>query len=91
MSVSMRWEQCCESEGCKRPAQHGLLCAACFMAATPARRAVELDTSPVHRLGALWSLPAAQSVTRARCAVEADSARIDPLEALWSLPAFGVR
>jgi hypothetical protein len=42
MSVNMRWEQCCESENCTRPAHYGLLCAACFLAATPARRAVEL-------------------------------------------------
>jgi|GEM_PF-3038151 len=42
MSFSMRWEQCCESEGCTRPAHHGTLCASCFMAATPARRAAEL-------------------------------------------------
>jgi hypothetical protein len=41
MSVSMRWGQCCESEGCKRPARHGALCNACWLAATPARRAVE--------------------------------------------------
>ena len=38
----MRWEQCCESEGCTKPARYGVLCAACLMAATPARRAVEL-------------------------------------------------
>jgi hypothetical protein len=42
MSVSMRWEQCCDSEGCTKPAHIGSLCAACFQAATPARRAVEL-------------------------------------------------
>jgi len=59
MSVSMRWEQCCAFEGCKRPAHYGVLCAACFMAATPARRVVELDTSRVDPLEALWSLPAA--------------------------------
>jgi hypothetical protein len=61
MSVSVRWEQCCESAGCKRPAHYGLLCAACFMAATPARRVVELATAWVDRvdpLEALWSLPA---------------------------------
>ena len=38
----MRWEQCCESDGCTKPAHHGALCAACFRAATPARRATEL-------------------------------------------------
>ncbi len=38
----MRWEQCCESDGCTKPAHHGALCAACFLAATPARRAAEL-------------------------------------------------
>jgi hypothetical protein len=59
MSVSIRWEQCCESEGCKRPAHQGVLCAACFMAATPARRAVELDASQMDPLEALWRLPAA--------------------------------
>jgi membrane-bound lytic murein transglycosylase B len=42
MTVNMRWEQCCESTGCTKPARHGSLCAACLMAATPARRAVEL-------------------------------------------------
>ena len=42
MSVELRWEQCCESRGCTKPARHGVLCAACFRAATPARRAVEL-------------------------------------------------
>jgi hypothetical protein len=60
MSVSMRWEQCCESEGCTRPAHHGQLCATCFMAATPARRVVELETSRVDPLEALWSLPASK-------------------------------
>lgn len=38
----MRWEQCCETDGCTKPAHHGALCAACFRAATPARRATEL-------------------------------------------------
>jgi hypothetical protein len=42
MSVEVRWEQCCESQGCTRPAHHGALCAACFLGATPARRAAEL-------------------------------------------------
>ncbi|MDQ1679304.1 MAG: hypothetical protein QOI42_163 [Frankiaceae bacterium] len=42
MSVAMRWEQCCETEGCTRPARHGALCATCFLAASPARRVVEL-------------------------------------------------
>lgn len=42
MSVNLRWEQCCESTGCTKPAHNGALCAACFLAATPARRATEL-------------------------------------------------
>jgi hypothetical protein len=42
MSVELRWDQCCESVGCTKPALHGVLCAACFYAASPARRAVEL-------------------------------------------------
>jgi hypothetical protein len=42
MSVELRWEQCCESANCTKPARHGVLCAACFRVATPARRAVEL-------------------------------------------------
>jgi hypothetical protein len=45
MSVHLRWEQCCESTDCTKPAHHGSLCAACFRAATPARRAVELLAS----------------------------------------------
>jgi len=58
MGVSLRWEQCCESSGCKRPAHQGALCAPCFMAATPARRSVELETSRVDPLEVLWLLPA---------------------------------
>ena len=62
MSVELRWEQCCESRGCTKPAQHGALCAACFRAATPARRAVELLAGAtevlsevrVSRAGAAW-------------------------------------
>jgi hypothetical protein len=42
MSVELRWEQCCESHDCTKPAHYGALCAACFFAATPARRAAEL-------------------------------------------------
>jgi hypothetical protein len=42
MSVRMRWEQCCESQDCTKPAHYGALCAACFRAATPGRRAAEL-------------------------------------------------
>jgi hypothetical protein len=91
MSVSMRWQQCCESEGCKRPAHFGVLCAVCFMAATPARRAVELDTSRGDPLEALWSLPAVEPVTLARRAVELNSPGADALEALWSLPEWGDR
>jgi hypothetical protein len=67
MSVELRWEQCCESEGCRKPAHYGALCASCFLAATPARRAVELlaagrpadelhggGESYVSREGAAW-------------------------------------
>ena len=42
MTVQLRYDQCCESEGCTKPARHGALCSVCYMAATPARRAVEL-------------------------------------------------
>ncbi len=53
MSVELRWEQCCDTPGCKKPARHGALCVACFYAATPARRAVELLASdPVSHLPA---------------------------------------
>jgi hypothetical protein len=69
MSVELRWEQCCESQDCKKPAHYGALCAACFFAATPARRAAELLASEpakdadagagtgdgyVSRMGAAW-------------------------------------
>jgi hypothetical protein len=64
MSVELRWDQCCESEDCTKPAHYGSLCAACFFAATPARRAVELLGSEptnqargdgyVSRDGAAW-------------------------------------
>lgn len=42
MSVELRWEQCCETPGCTKPARYGALCVACFQAAGPARRSVEL-------------------------------------------------
>ena len=42
MSVELRWEQCCETLGCTKPARYGALCFGCFQAAGPARRAVEL-------------------------------------------------
>jgi hypothetical protein len=42
----MRWDQCCESDGCTKPAHHGALCAACYRAASPARRAVERLAAP---------------------------------------------
>jgi hypothetical protein len=89
MSVSMRWEQCCESEDCKRPAHYGVLCAACFRAATPARRVVELDTSRADPLETLWSLPAVHTATPARRGAEPAGTGVDALEALWSLPASG--
>jgi hypothetical protein len=44
LSIQLRWEQCCESQGCTKPARYGDLCTACFLAATPARRAVELGS-----------------------------------------------
>jgi hypothetical protein len=50
MSVEMRWEQCCESQDCTKPAHHGVLCAACFLAATPARRAVEAGEPDADRM-----------------------------------------
>jgi hypothetical protein len=67
MSVELRWEQCCETPGCTKPAHHGVLCAVCFYAASPARRAVELlgaapdaaavfarDEEYVSERGAAW-------------------------------------
>lgn len=42
MSCELRWEQCCSEPGCKAPARYGELCTRCTMAATPARRAVEM-------------------------------------------------
>ena len=41
MSVHLRWEQCCATQDCTRPARYGALCTACFTAATAQRRAVE--------------------------------------------------
>jgi len=42
MSVQLRWEQCCATQDCTRPARYGDLCTACFTAATPQRRAAEI-------------------------------------------------
>lgn len=54
MSVELRWDQCCETVGCKKPRHIGSLCAACFYGATPVRRATELlaDTGPDGRVSA---------------------------------------
>ena len=46
MSVEVRWEQCCESPGCTKPARYGALCFFCFQGANPARRAVEVASDP---------------------------------------------
>lgn len=39
-TTKLRLDQCCEREGCIKPARHGGLCSSCFMAATPGQRAV---------------------------------------------------
>ena len=46
MSVELRWEQGCETTGSTKPARYGALCFACFQAAGPARRSVELLAAP---------------------------------------------
>ena len=58
MSVELRWDQCCETPGCAKPARHGTLCFACFQTSSPARRAVESlaaepvrDTAPLRENG----------------------------------------
>jgi hypothetical protein len=61
MSSQMRWEQCCTSRDCTKPAHIGELCAPCFMAATPARRATELLAQPTESIDTLevtWLLTA---------------------------------
>jgi hypothetical protein len=73
MSVNMRWEQCCESQGCTKPAHHGALCAACFLAATPARRATEL----------LAAQPTQDSVARAGEGYVSDEG-VTWLKELWA-------
>jgi hypothetical protein len=58
--IRIRREQGCDADGCERPARFGSLCAACLMAAGPARRAVELlahDVARPEELEALWLLP----------------------------------
>jgi hypothetical protein len=42
VSVQLRWEQCCATQDCTRPARYGDLCTTCYLAATPQRRAVAL-------------------------------------------------
>jgi hypothetical protein len=71
MSVNLRWEQCCETQGCNRPARHGSLCTSCYLIATPGRRAAE-------RLGAA---PDAAGIAR-RDLVDASGVRW--LEDLWA-------
>lgn len=69
----MRWEQCCESQDCTKPAHQGALCAACFLAATPARRAVELlAAEPPNGAGPI------------RAAGYVNAAGVTWLERLWA-------
>jgi hypothetical protein len=49
MSVEVRWDQCCETAGCTKPARYGALCFFCFQGATPARRAVEVAADPTSQ------------------------------------------
>ena len=46
MTVQLRYDRCCETEGCMKPAHLGALCVAHWMAATPATRADELAADP---------------------------------------------
>ena len=46
MTVHLRDDRCCATEGCMKPAHLGVLCVACWMAASPGRRAVELAADP---------------------------------------------
>jgi hypothetical protein len=63
MTVQLRWEQCCQSPGCMRPARFGSLCTACLLSASPARRAAELLADA--RGPALAPPPAAHGVVNA--------------------------
>lgn len=80
MSVRLRREQECSTPGCSRPAHIGELCVACFYAATPARRATELNCQDVKEGAAAFAA--------ARAAREAD-ARLQILEALFAAPCYG--
>ena len=53
MSVEVRWDQCCETAGCTKPARYGALCFFCFQAAGPARRAVEVACESAPQPAAL--------------------------------------
>lgn len=81
MSVRLRREQECESEGCGKPAHLGGLCAPCFYAASPARRAVELGGCEDIKQGA----------AAARLARSARSRRAwdEQMQALLDGPAYG--
>jgi hypothetical protein len=74
VSVQLRWEQCCETQDCNRPARYGDLCTACFLQATPQRRAVEL--------GARERAP--DEVTAARAEDVVDPAGAAWLRELWA-------
>ena len=44
MTCRLRLDQSCSEINCIRPARYGDLCVPCFMASSPARRQVEMDT-----------------------------------------------
>jgi hypothetical protein len=58
MSVQLRWEQCCATRDCTRPARYGDLCTSCFQAATPQRRAAANGGAGEHAPDALAVRPA---------------------------------
>jgi hypothetical protein len=81
MSSRLRRDQECTVDGCGRPAHIGELCAWCWMAASPARRAVELACGDVKA-----SVDLVAEVTAARVA-----RRLQSLEALFSAPSYEPR
>ncbi len=75
MSAELRHDQECDESGCGRPARFGSLCARCFYAATPARRAVELALESSARHAALMA--------KSEAALE-----VKWLHSMFALPAF---
>lgn len=88
MSCQLRWDQCCSEDGCNAPARYGDLCTRCLMAATPARRAVEMMANDLLEAATEAASSTGFMQRLAESDDDLDDGRAKPLEAFdWDAAA----